>query len=173
MFSLPYFVRLVIISIFGRFSSTSATNSLSGRHLRAIWVIQCCNYLFWNQVFFNLTSESISAALEWQSQRIVGATQGRCRPRLSVQSTEFHVSKHKNLLILFKSLDFYFTSPSSTGTKWSELRRTGWNHRLMVEDSSATYSIKLSLAFSSLPISLQTYSNSLKNLREAKTQNCF
>ncbi len=39
-----------------------------------------------------LTLRSISAALEWQPQRIVGATQGRRPSRLPVDSIKFHVT---------------------------------------------------------------------------------
>jgi hypothetical protein len=48
------------------------------------------NYVTWRY---------IAAALEWQPQRIVWATQGGRRPRLPVDSIKFHVTTTENKMI--------------------------------------------------------------------------
>jgi hypothetical protein len=143
--ALPLLIWLTVSSCD---SATSSTwNSLNGRHLRVIWVVQDCDFIslhiyWWNK--FSRKKKSITWM--WQNNfrfSLVGkATQRGCLGH----------SKAASLI------------------RWSEWRKTDWSHQKMGGDFSVTSLIKLSL-----PIQFSAHYNlhiiSCKKLEDVPKKN--
>jgi hypothetical protein len=103
LLTLPYlFIWLAVSSC--AFPASPTWNSLNGRHLRVIWVVEDCDLIktLTKNEFSHKTQYlelailkciTILASLAWQTKRFVRAAQRGRISRIHVDQIEFHVIK--------------------------------------------------------------------------------